>query len=235
MQIIQDFQNKLLLGDSFDLIRRLPDESIDMVLTDPPYGMSFKSGHRESDIFDSIKYDSDLEWLPEFLKQVLRISKNNTSHYFFCSWHNIDVFKIQIQKVFKIMGILVWEKNNWSMGDLKHSFASKTEFIIHFSKGKRQIEGGRDFNVLKFDRVQSDRHPTEKPVKLCKYLISKFSKEGDLVFDPFAGVGTTGVAAKQIERDYLLFELDKGYFLEANKRLTENYEEENQFNKGNLF
>ena len=67
---------------------------------------------------------------------------------FFCSWHNVDIFKQELQKKFKIKNILTWVKNNTSMGDLKGDFAPRTEFILFFHKVRQLIRGGRDSNVL---------------------------------------------------------------------------------------
>jgi site-specific DNA-methyltransferase (adenine-specific) len=114
----------------------------------------------------------------------------------------------------------VWEKNNTSMGDLKGDFAPKIEFILFIQKGRRQINGKRDPNIFKFARTGNNLHPTEKPVDLCEYLLSKFSDEQNLVLDPFAGSGTTGVACKNTNRNYILIEKEKEYFDIIQKRLN---------------
>ena len=141
----------LLHGDCFELLQGIPDESVDMVLTDPPYGMSFQSGHRKTK-YEKIKGDSNLDWLDDFVNEIYRVSKPNTAHYVFCSFHHIDKFKQAIEKKFKVKNILTWVKNNTSMGDLKGDFAPKTEFIIFFHKGRRLINGKRDPNVLEFKK-----------------------------------------------------------------------------------
>ena len=208
----------LLHGDCFDLLKDIPDESVDMVLTDPPYGMNFQSGHRKSK-YEKIKGDSNLDWLDDFVNEIYRVSKPNTAHYVFCSFHHIDKFKQAIERKFKIKNILTWVKNNTSMGDLKGDFAPKTEFIIFFHKGRRLINGKRDPNVLEFKRTRNELHPTQKPVDMTEYLIGKFSDEGDLILDPFMGSGTTGVACLNINRKFIGMELDDDYFKIASGRI----------------
>ena len=212
----------LLHGDCFELLQDIPDESVDMVLTDPPYGMNFQSGHRKSK-YEKIKGDSNLDWLDDFVNEIYRVSKPNTAHYVFCSFHHIDKFKQAIEKKFKVKNILTWVKNNTSMGDLKGDFAPKTEFIIFFHKGRKLINGKRDPNVLEFKKTRNELHPTQKPVDMTEYLIGKFSDEGDVILDLFMGSGTTGIACLNTNRRFIGMELDKDYFNISKERI-ENHE-----------
>jgi site-specific DNA-methyltransferase (adenine-specific) len=199
-------------------MQNIPDDSIDMILTDPPYGMSFQSNHRKEK-YKEITGDNKLDWIEEFVNQSYRVTKKNTAHYIFCSFHNIDIFKQAFEKKFKVKNILVWEKNNTSMGDLKGDFAPKIEFILFIQKGRRLINGKRDPNIFKFARTGNNLHPTEKPVDMFEYLLSKFSNERETILDPFAGSGTTGVACKNTGRDYILIEKEPEYIEIINKRL----------------
>lgn len=209
---------KLLKGDCFERLAELGDATVDLILTDPPYGMSYQSSWRESP-YKKIENDKNLEWLPLFVDECYRVAKNNTAQYFFCSWHNIDVFKQELSKRFQVKNILVWEKNNTSMGDLKGDFAPKIEFVIFCHKGRSLIRGKRDPNIFKFNKTKNELHPTEKPVDLCQYMIEKFSDKGNLVLDPFMGSGTTGVAAVSTGRDFIGIELDEDYFKTASQRI----------------
>ena len=215
----------LLHGDCFELLQGIPDESVDMVLTDPPYGMSFQSGHRKTK-YEKIKGDSNLDWLDDFVNEIYRVSKPNTAHYVFCSFHHIDKFKQAIEKKFKVKNILTWVKNNTSMGDLKGDFAPKTEFIIFFHKGRKLINGKRDPNVLEFKKTRNELHPTQKPVDMIEYLIEKFSDEGDLILDPFMGSGSTGVACINTNRNFIGMELDENYFNIAEERIEKHERDE---------
>jgi len=193
---------------------------VDSIITDPPYGMSFQSNNRKQK-HKKIENDDNFDWLEGFAKKCYDISNENTAHYVFCSFHNIDKFKIAYEKYFKIKNILVWEKNNTSMGDLKGDFAPKVEFILFLHKGRRLINGKRDPNIFKFKRTGNKLHPTQKPVDLMEYLISKFTDKSDTVIDPFMGSGTTGVACKNLNRNFIGIELDKEYFDIAKERILD--------------
>ncbi|MDN7145281.1 DNA methyltransferase [Liquorilactobacillus mali] len=207
-------------GDCLELMKNIPDESVDMVLTDPPYGMAFQSRYRTS-MYEKIKGDQNLDWLDDFVEEIFRVSKNNTAHYMFCSYHHIDIFKQAIQKRFNVKNIITWVKNNTSMGDLKGDFAPKTEFIIFFQKGRRLINGKRDSNVFEYNKTRNELHPTQKPVDMVEYMLSKFSDEGGVILDPFMGSGTTGVAATNLDRSFIGYEIDEDYFKIAEQRISE--------------
>lgn len=207
-------------GDCLELMKDIPDESVDMILTDPPYGMAFQSGYRTSR-YEKIKGDQSLDWLDDFIDEIFRVSKNNTANYMFCSFHHIDIFKQAIEKRFKVKNIITWVKNNTSMGDLKGDFAPKTEFIIFFQKGRRLINGKRDSNVFEYNKTRNEFHPTQKPVDMIEYMISKFSDEGNTILDPFMGSGTTGIACQNLNRDFVGMELDENYFKIAKERIEQ--------------
>ena len=83
---------KLLQGDCMELMKKIPDNSIDLIVTDPPYGINFISNYRKEK-YNSIYNDKSLCWLDDYVAEIYRILKNNTAVYCFCSWHNIDIFK----------------------------------------------------------------------------------------------------------------------------------------------
>ena len=207
-------------GDCLELMKNIPDGSVDLVLTDPPYGMAFKSNYRKEK-YNEIKNDKSLEWLEKYVGECFRILKYNTAVYFFCSWHNVDVFKQAIEKKFKIKNILIWEKNNTSMGDLKASYAPKYEMIIFAHKGRKLLNGFRYADIIKANRTGNKLHPTEKPVDLLELFIKNSSDENAVVFDGFMGSGSTGVACVNTNRRFIGIELDEGYFNIAKKRIEE--------------
>jgi site-specific DNA-methyltransferase (adenine-specific) len=104
------------------------------------------------------------------------------------------------------------------MGDLG-VFGTQTEFILYLHKGRRNINGNRDSNIVKCNRTDNNIHPTEKPVDLLEYLVSKITDEGDTVIDPFMGSGSCGVACKHINRNFIGVELDNDYYSDTKKRL----------------
>lgn len=210
----------LLLGDCLERMKEIPDGSVDLILTDPPYGMEFQSNYR-NEKYSKIKNDKDLSWLDVWVDELFRVAAYNTAHYVFCSFHNVDKFKQALEQKFKIKNMLVWEKNNTSMGDLKADFAPKYEMIIFIQKGRRFINGKRDPNILKFNRTGNKLHPTQKPVDLLEYLLTKFSDKGQTILDPFMGSGSTGVAAKNLNRKFIGIEMDETYFNIAKNRINE--------------
>lgn len=201
-------------------MKDIPDGSVDLVLTDPPYGMAFKSNHRKEK-YNEIQNDKSLEWLERYISECYRVIKNNSAIYCFCSWHNVDVFKQTIEKKLKIKNILIWEKNNTSMGDLKGSYAPKYEMIIFAHKGRKLLNGFRYADIIKANRTGNKNHPTEKPVDLLETFIKNSSDEGAVVFDGFMGSGSAGVACVNTNRRFIGIELDEGYFEIAKKRIEE--------------
>ena len=215
---------KLLQGDCLELMKKIPDNSIDLIVTDPPYGINFISNYRKEK-YNSIYNDKSLCWLDDYVAEIYRILKNNTAVYCFCSWHNIDIFKSTFEKYFKIKNIIVWQKNNTSMGDLKGSYASKYEFVIYAHKGRRLLNGFRYADIIEAKRTMNKNHPTEKPVDLLELFIKNSSDENDVVFDGFMGSGSTGVACLNTKRNFVGMELDENYFNIAKERIDKKLKE----------
>ena len=180
------FLNEIVNIDWKEAITQVSDKSIDLVVTDPPYGMKFQSNYRKVK-HKSIQNDDNLDWLESWVIELKRVCKDEAHLYIFCSWHNIDLFKQIVGAYFQVKNILIWEKNNTGMGDLEGDYASKYEMILFCSNGSKKLNGGRDANILKAKRTGNENHPTEKPVNLIRYLIEKSSNKGDLVLDTFAG------------------------------------------------
>lgn len=212
--------NKIHNMDFLDGLRQLPNESADCFVTDPPYGMSFQSGYRQVE-HKKIEGDDDLYWLGFLAYQMERILKPNTHAYVFCSHHNIEVFLSEFRKRFTIKNVLVWQKNNTGMGDLQGDYAPKYEFILFLTKGKRALNGSRDPNILTFARTQNELHPTQKPLDLIRYLITKSTQPDELVIDAFMGSGTTAEACKQTGRKFIGFEIEPEYVKIAEDRLKQ--------------
>lgn len=213
--------NRVIQGDCLEVMKDIPDKSVDCIITDPPYGMNYQSSRRTAtEKFKKIENDNNIDWFPEFIKECYRVLKDNSHIYIFCNDYNISKFRdLQESVGFKNKRTLVWVKNNHTSGDLLGDYANKTEFINYAQKGRRLLNGGRDTNVLNFSRVSKLEHPTQKPVDLNEYLIRKSTNENDTILDPFAGSGTTGVACKNLNRNYILIEISPEYIEIINKRL----------------
>lgn len=211
---------QLYNGDCLELMKNIPDGSVDLVLTDPPYGMDFQS-HRRKEVYAKIKNDTSLEWLDGYFAECSRILKDDTAIYCFCSWHNVDIFKKAFEKYFKLKNIIVWVKNNHGSGDLKASYAPKHEFILYGNKGRRTFYGKRMEDVIFANKTKNENHPTEKPIDLLEQFINNSTEKNAVVFDGFMGSGSTGVACINTNRNFIGIELDKGYFDIAEKRINE--------------
>ena len=164
--------------------------------------------------------DENLEFLNNFFQECNRVLKKDSALYVFCSWHNVDKFKKEFEKYFKLKNILVWVKNNHGSGDLQASYAPKYEFILYGNKGRRKFENGRKEDVLFYNKTKNELHPTQKPVDLLEFLINNSSKENDNILDAFMGSGSTGVACQNTNRNFIGFELDEHYFQIAKERLN---------------
>lgn len=211
--------NEVICGDTITKMKEIEDNSVDLIVTDPPYGMDFQS-HRRKEVYDKIKGDNNLDWLETFMEESSRILKENSHAYFFCSFHKVDKFKLAIEKHFKIKNILIWKKNNHGSGDLKGAYAPQYEMIIFCHKGRRLLNNGRQSDILEFKKTGNKLHPTEKPLDLIKYLIEKSSNENEIVFDGFMGSWTTALASKELNRNFIGFEINEEYCEVGRRRLN---------------
>lgn len=213
----------LMQGDCLERMKEIPDNSVDMILTDPPYGMDFQSNRRVAkDKFSKIENDKNVDWLPELLQECHRSMADNSAIYCFCSWHKIDVFKQEIEKLFKIKNIIVWVKNNHGSGDLKGAYAPKHEFVIYAHKGRSLFREKRIPDVMEYPKIHSSKlqHPTEKNTDMLELFVKNNSDEGQVILDPFMGSGSTGLACKNLNRKFIGIELDEGYFKIAQDRIS---------------
>lgn len=217
---MENMINKVFNEDCLEGMKRIKDNSIDLLLTDIPYGMDFQSNHRKQK-HKKIANDTNVNWFPDWIKEIDRIAKNEAHLYIFCNHHKIDFFKSEIQKYRKVKNILIWEKNNIGMGDLEGDYAPKYEMVMFCSNGTKKLNGRRDSNIIKANRTQNNLHPTEKPIDLMEYFIHKSSKENDLVLDTFAGSGSTLVASKNTKRNFIGFEIEEDYIKTIDNRLAQ--------------
>lgn len=217
---LNDLIGRITCADCMDILKQLPDKCVDLVLTDPPYGMGFVSNYRQNK-YDKIQNDDNLDWLDGWCKQINRVKKDDAHLYVFCSWHNVDIFKATIDKYFPVKNMLIWVKNNTGMGDLVNDYAPQYEICLYCNPSNKPLNGRRDSNILKYARTQNSLHPTEKPVDLFSFLVSKSSNENDLVLDCFSGSGTTAVACHNLHRRFICIEKDPEYAKASQERLTE--------------
>lgn len=199
-----DGQITIFLGDCREILPTLGQ--VDLVLTDPPYGMEFRSNHRITRHQPITGDDS----LPVDTIQEA-ISKARRASYVFCRWDNLGAMP-------KPKSVLVWVKNNWSMGDLQHEHGRQWEAICFYPGPDHEfIE--RIPDVIDFRRTGNDLHPTEKPVSLITRVLG--ANVGATILDPFMGSGTTLRAAKDLGRKAIGIEIEERYCEIAVKRLAQ--------------
>ena len=208
--------NTIYNEDCLEGMKRIPDESVDLVVTDPPYLINYKTSHRKNKnhrFNKPILNDNNPEVISEYIKECYRIMKENTALYMFCSFDKVDFFKQELEKYFNIKNMIIWVKNNHTAGDLKAQFGKKYELLFLVNKGRALFNGKRLTDVWNFNRIVGKKqiHKNQKPIELIERCILKHSKDGDVVFDGFMGSGTTAIACLNTNRKYIGFELDETY------------------------
>ena len=227
--------NKIYNEDCLEGMKRIPDGSVDLIVTDPPYLINYKTGYRKDKAHrfnDVILNDDNEQLITDYVKECYRILKEDSAMYLFCSSHKVDFFKKELEKVFSIKNMIIWVKNNHTAGDLESAFGRKYEIVFLVNKGQRKFNGERLTDIWEFPRVSGDGqlHQNQKPIELIKRCVMKHSNVGDVVFDGFMGSGTTAAAALDTNRNYIGFELDEYYFNVAEKRLKNHTTQTDIFN-----
>lgn len=190
----------IYLKDSFEWLKSLPDASVDLVVTDPPYSSLEK--HRATGTTTRLKVSkgSSNEWfgvigndrLLELMRECYRVLRNDRHCYVFTDPETLFFLKPAAEEAgFEFRRIIVWDKVLIGMG---YGYRRQTEFVLYLLKGKRQVADLGTSDLLRCKRV-SKGYPTEKPVELIETFIRQSAKPGELVIDPFLGSGSTGVAA----------------------------------------
>lgn len=200
-------KHRLMCGDStsIDAVEKLMDgQKANMVFTDPPYGYEYESNYQNK---HSVLINDDV--LLDFAPSAYAATHENAAFYICGSFQTIGKWIDYVEKHFNYKNLIVWKKNNWSMGDLKGSFAGQHELIIFAHKGRVDLVGKRDPDVWSFDRVPPKIHPTQKPIELIEYAMSKVASK--TVLDLFGGSGSTLIACEKTARQCRMMELDPKY------------------------
>lgn len=224
--------SKLINGDSIEFMKTLKDESVDLIVTDPPYKITSRGGYtnaggmlqskltRQGKIFkhNDLK---PIEYIPEFY----RLLKEGSHCYIMTNHVNLqEMLNTATECGFHFIKSLIWNKGNKIMSQ---AYMSQFEYILFFRKGKfKKINKCGTADILDIpnkktkDEDGKNIHDTEKPVELMKILIENSTQEGELVLDPFIGVGAVGIACKELNRDYIGIELDEKYYNIAYNRIN---------------
>ena len=222
---------KLINGNAIDFMKTLEDESVDLIVTDPPYKVTARGNAGNSggmmqsklSMQGKIFADNDID-IEKYLPEFYRMLKDKTHCYIMCNHINLVHFlKVIDDSPFHFVKCLVWVKNNKIMGGY---YMNQFEYIIMLRKGgDRKVNDCGISDVLMFANRKdkkadgSNVHDSQKPIGLFRTLIMQSTNEGDLVLDPFIGSGTTAIAAIKEKRHFIGMELNKEYFDIAEDRI----------------
>ena len=207
------FINQILHGDCIEVMRQMPANSVDFILTDPPYLVNYRDRDGRT-----IQNDADDTWLKPAMAEAYRVLKQDRVAIMFYGWAKIDMFFDAWKDAgFQPVGHIVFRK----------SYASKSRFLRYqheqaflLAKGRPPLPKQPLGDVIEMPFSGNKLHPTQKPVSALIPLIRSFSLPGELVLDPFAGSGSTCASALLTGRKYIGVEMDDTYFQQADDRLT---------------
>lgn len=211
----QKYLNKIVNGNSLKLLKTFPSYSVDLVITDPPYGDNGVYGKEKTKIIGNENPTTTLNSIFEIYRVLKR---NSVAYIFFAIKHYslIEKFILGYTK-FKIRDVLIWDKVNHGRG---FGFRYRYEAIFVLEKGKPKYNQRGTPNLLTISKIYNPHHPHEKPQKLIDILVQQSSRKKDIILDPFAGSGAILKAAKRLQRNFIGIEIDFNYYQIAKKRLA---------------
>ena len=209
-------------GDCLELMKDIPDKSIDMIITDPPYSTPVITGFGRKQVKNVADLSIQETYMKTLKSEFERILKPEAPVFIFCD----DRYYPSIYRAFydwKNVQMLIWDKGKIGMGK---PFRKRHELLIYANR--ESIDYYRTENITHYPTVlnysvvsEHERvHPAQKPVKLLQDLIIGFSKDGDTILDCFMGSGSTGVACINTNRNFIGIELDEKYFNIAKERIN---------------
>jgi adenine-specific DNA-methyltransferase len=214
MKTIYNFLNRIVTGDCVEVMRQMPAESVELIATDPPYLVGYTSRDGRS-----VANDITSEWLLPAVREMYRVLKYNRFLLSFYGWNKVDTFFAAWKAVgFRPAGHLVWTKRYHS-NERFVRYSHESAYLL--AKGEPERPSIMLKDVLEWQYTGDELHPTQKPVMALLPVILAFSRIGDIVLDPFAGSGTTAVAAKQIGRRYIGIEIDPIHARQADERVRQ--------------
>ena len=224
----------ILRADSREVIKRIPDNSIDFILTDPPYNLGQHStgniplAGRTAMNNDIAEWDM-VDFIPEaWADDFVRILKPTGNLFIFTSYNQLGRWHKCLDHRFDTTNFMIWHKTNPAPKIFRAGFLNSCEIIFtcwnkrhtwNFISQEEMHNFIESPVCMKPERLSNPKHPTQKPVSILKKMIEIASNEDDIVFDPFMGVGSSGVAALELNRRFIGIELDKSYFEAAKNRI----------------
>lgn len=233
--------NKYLLkcGNSLEIIKEIPDQSIDLILTDPPYNLAnYSTGNMKFDWRAEINNDvAKWDEIPlepsKLIHEFKRVLSPTGNIFIFCSYNLLGEYHKIFDPEFDTFQFMVWHKTNPVPNIRKSSFLNSCELIVccwnkghkwNFTKQNEMHNFIESPICMGKERIKNENnkslHPTQKPVKVLKKIIELSTDENDIVLDCFNGVASTGEAALELNRRYIGIEIDSKYFDVSEKRLS---------------
>lgn len=250
---LQNCRNKIICGDAFEILKKLPPQTFDLLFADPPYNLTKNFGENS---FKQTSLGTYEIWLDSWLAQTVKLLKPTASIYICGDWRSASAIQRVGLKYFRLQNRITWEREK-GRGALKNwknaaediwFFTVSDDFVFNAEavKIRRKVlapykENGKpkdwttsnegnfrltapsnlwtDLTVPFWSMPENTPHPTQKPEKLLAKIILASTNENDLILDPFAGSGTTAVAAKKLKRNFVGIEADENYCLITEKRL----------------
>lgn len=237
----------LMQGDCFEKMKSIPDNSVDLILCDPPYNLAnYSTGNIKfdwrSDINNDVAKWDEVPLNPfDLVTEFKRILSPKGNIFIFCSYNLLGKFHEAFDPEFDTFQFMVWHKTNPVPNIRKSSFLNSCELIVclwnkghtwNFTKQNEMHNFIESPICMGAERLKSPKHPTQKPVRILKHIINIASNPGDIVLDMFMGVGSTGVAAKMLDRRFIGIEIDEEYFNAAKERINNTKSELNNSIRG---
>lgn len=222
--------------DSKQQIKKIPDLSVDLILTDPPYNIAQHStgnialSGRSAMNNDIADWDRVAFYPEEWVEDFLRILKPTGNLFIFTTYNQLGRWYDALDHRFDTSQFMIWHKTNPAPKVFKAGFLNSCEMIFccwnkkhtwNFISQKEMHNFFESPICMAPERLRFPKHPAQKPVALLKKIITIASNENDIVFDPFMGVGSTGVAALQLKRRFIGFEISPVYYQASSIRLEE--------------
>jgi DNA modification methylase len=206
----------LRLGDCLEIMKSIPDKSIDLVLTDIPYNGVNRESNGLRNLDKGLADIMNIS-LTDLMCELFRLCKG--SGYIFCGWEQISELIGLIRKQNLSNRLCCWRKTNPSPMNGDVIWLSGAEYCVYWKNPNAVFNEHCMGGVWDFPSGKSKKHPTEKPLKLFSYLVGVSSNKEQLVLDPFMGSGTTGVACKELGRNFIGIEICEKYFNIAKRRI----------------
>jgi DNA modification methylase len=222
-----DLNMQLIKKDVFLGLKDIPNNSVDLIVTDPPYGINLTKGYKKGseELVSGDDGFTVMVFVDELMREFQRILKPNSAMYIFTRFDVFPYWWLKTKNYFETKNQIIWSKGGGGVGDLKGNYIYNYESIIYATNGKHQLRGKREGSVWEIPKCKLEYHETEKPVKLIEKIINKSSDKGMTVFDPFMGSGTTAIASLMQDRNFIGFELLDKYYETALKRVEEKRKE----------